>query len=89
MPFWRVADSSPFFAWPSIEFDVPSAIVKDASGYFGQLNEELTGLQLAGHHEFSTIFFFASNYGRVASQPAVSLEILYDFKMERKSIQNS
>ena len=35
------------------------------------------------------IFFFASSYGRVASRPAVNLEILYDLKLVRKSIQNS
>ena len=34
-------------------------------------------------------FFFASTYGRVASRPAVNLEILYDLKPVRKSIQNS
>ena len=35
------------------------------------------------------LFFFASTYGRVASWPVVNLEILYDLKLVRKSIQNS
>ena len=36
-----------------------------------------------------SIFFFASTYGRVASQLTVNLEILYNLKLVRKFIQNN